>query len=646
MPTYPVTGTVTGTGGETTLKSDELEFLDTEIFFYDVAPTTINVGTFTVPSPGGTYTFKIKAPVLPDATYWKHGGTLATINFLAPASAGTATFSTQPTTVAEGAEATFTVTTTDIEPGSSLGWRLVHVGVVSNDSHYDSSYGTVGSITLDNTATPKGTFKIKTIIDGVTNPTGFKKEFKIQITKSGTVIATSNTVEVTEGAGTPGSLGPTYALSLAGSSVNEGSTITGTITVTNPPIEARIINWQLVDISNPYGKSASKYFSTSGSVTIPAGATTATFDISVYEDNIDSPGKTFKVMLTNSQGVKILTSAVGPITVNDTSKSPATAVATTGGSLTVSTLNRTDYNVGVSSGAGLAGSEITRNSGSYLYIFPNGTWQVRFDDASDVNGNWFTPTTPNIGNDYYIRISRLGSPTIAGDGGENLRNVGLSQLNTTKTVGAYAYGFRCVDPEMEILVDSDGTTKLAADLEVGDEVYTMHEATKIWGYYKVLNHEIVTQPKLLLTFTDGTTLLASKSHKVYLGKNIWRTIDSLNLGERLVTFSGIMKELQSSEDVGDGLVISMEINDAHTYVANEVISHNKASVSQYHYASYNITYQIEIAKDSAGTGMQTATISLGGSIGDIAYINGDPNISGPGDGSGPSDGGGDGGGDS
>ena len=635
MPTYSVTGTVTGTGGETTLKSDELEFTDTELLFTESAPTTINVGTFTVPSPGGTYTFKIKSPVLPNTTYWRHGGTLATINFLAPASAGTATFTVQPTTVAEGAEANFTVTTTDIQPGTALGWRLVHVGVVSNDSHYDPSYGTVGSITLDNTTAPKGSFKIKTLLDGVTNLPGFKKEFKIQITKAGTVIATSNTIEVTEGPGTPGSLGPTYALALSSTSVDEGNKLTGTITVTNPSITPTLINWQLVDISSPYNKSANRYFSTSGSLTIPANGTSGTFDISVYEDNLDSPGKTFKVMLTSVGGVRLLASAAGPVTVNDTSKSPVTAVTVAGGSLTVISLNRSEF---ITAPNTYDFEVLISDYGSFLYIFPDGTWQIKQTNSADINGNWFTPTTPGIGNSHFIKITQTGSPVTGGvpilfsTVGEHSPDVPLSPLNSMQFVGAMAYGYRCVDPEVEILVDSDGTTRLAADLEIGDEVYTMHESTKIWGYYKVLNHEIFTQPKLLLTFTDGTTLLASKSHKVYLGSNIWKTIDSLSIGERLVTFSGIMKELANSEDVGNGLVVSMEIDSAHTYVANEVLSHNKASTHQYHYASYSASYQIEISKDSAGTGKQLATISLGGAVGDVAYINGDPNTYYTGDG--------------
>jgi hypothetical protein len=632
MPTYSVTGTVTGTGGETTLKSDELEYTDTELLFTETAPTTINVGTFTVPSPGGTYTFKIKSPVLPSTTYWRHGGTLATINFLAPASAGTATFTVQPTTVAEGAEANFTVTTTDIQPGTALGWRLVHVGVISNDSHYDPSYGTVGSITLDNTTAPKGSFKIKTLLDGMTNPTGYKKEFKIQITKAGTVIATSNTIEVTEGPGTPGSLGPTYALALSPTSVDEGNKVTGTITVTNPSITPTVINWQLVDISSPYNKSANRYFSTSGSVTVPANGTSATFDISVYEDNLDSPGKTFKVMLTNVNGVRLIGSAVGPVTVNDTSKSPVTAVAAAGGSLTVISLNRTEFITGPSVGATI--EELSTDHGSFLYVFPDGTWQIKQTNSSDINGNWFTPTTPGIGNSHFIKITKTIGPVTGGlpTVGEHSPDVPLSPLNSMQFVGAMAYGYKCVDPEVEILVDSDGTTRLAADLEIGDEVYTMHESTKIWGYYKVLNHEIFTQPKLLLTFNDGTTLLASKSHKVYLGSNIWKTIDSLSIGERLVTFSGVMKELASSEDMGEGPVVSMEIDSAHTYVANEILSHNKVSGAQYHYASYSVSYQIEISKDSAGTGKQFATISLGGSIGDVAYIAGDPNTYYTGDG--------------
>ena len=593
MPTYPVTGTVTGTGGETTLKSDELEFLDTEIIYYDVAPTTINVGTFTVPSPGGSYTFTINAPVLPNTTHWKHGGTLATINFLAPASAGTATFTVQPTKVDEGQEATFTVTTTDIEPGSSLGWRLVHVGGVSKNSHYDSgpNYGIVGSITLDNTTTPKGSFKVKPLVDGVTNPPGSKKEFKIQITKSGTVIATSNTIEVTEGSSIPGSLGPTFSLALSPSSVNEGSNVTGTITITNPSSKELLVNWVLRDISSPYDKDITRFFSPSGSVTIPANATTATFTIPVYEDNLTTPGKTFKVMLVDAFGFNLLATAAGPITVNDTSKTPG--ITTSGGALTASALSGTfvDY---VYSG----------NGDVRMYIFPDGTARIGFGDL-----NWFTPTTTNIGSSYYIKIERTSFYEY-GAGGEADEGIDFTQLNNMISLGVKSIPYACVDPESEVLVDSDGTTKLAADLEIGDEVYTMHEATKIWGYFKVIRHEIVTQPKLILTFTDGSTLIASKSHKVYLGKNTWKAIEQLTVGERLVTFSGTMKELLTIEDNGLGPVVSMEIENAHTYIADQIVSHNKGPSPNDPEASVYATYTISFYTDITASPVGTATINF------------------------------------
>lgn len=613
MPTYPVTGTVTGTGGETTLKSDELEFLDTEIIYYDVAPTTINVGTFTVPSPGGSYTFTINAPVLPNTTHWKHGGTLATVNFLAPASAGTVTFTVQPTTVAEGSDANFTITTQDIEPGSALGWRLVHVGVVSNNSHYATSpgYGIVGSIILSNSAVPTGSFKVKPLIDGVTNPPGFKKEFKIEITKGGVVIASSNTIEVTESSSVPGSLGPIYALALSPTSVNEGGTVTGTITVTNPINKATNINWSLVDISSPYDSAPNNYFSTNGSVTIPANATTATFNISVYEDKLVSPGKTFKVKLTDSDGLSLLTTAVGPVTVNDTSKPTGAEAIASGGALTVSTMSGAYYNYGATGGWGVG-----LPSGSTLVIIPDGRWEVLLSNGSKYQGNWFTPTTPQIGSNYYIKAYVSSGPFYSGLGGNHTSGIDLVQLRAVESVGAYASGYNCVDPETEILVDSDGTTRLAADLEVGDEVYTMHEFSNIWGYFKVLNHEIVTQPKLLLTFTDGTTLTASKSHKIYQGKNTWKAIENLVSGERLVTFSGIMKELLSIEDIGDGLVVSMEIENAHTYVAADIVSHNiKAHTSDGHHASIYVDFTIEISIDQSGAGMQTAIVSLGGEVG-------------------------------
>ena len=58
----------------------------------------------------------------------------------------------------------------------------------------------------------------------------------------------------------------------------------------------------------------------------------------------------------------------------------------------------------------------------------------------------------------------------------------------------------------------------------------------------------------------------------------YSSIEDINLGDKLQTINGL-EELISKENIGVGEVIKFEINDAHTYIVEGVISHNKQPVT-------------------------------------------------------------------
>ena len=604
MPTYAVTGNVTSTNGETTLKSDELTFTKVEAVTYDLAPSTVQRATFTVTGSGGSFPFKIKPPVLPNSN-WKHAGSMAILNFLGQTSASVVTFTAQPASVNEGSEATFTVQATNVEAGIALQWVLVHVGEVSNDSHYDITYGLSGAVTLDNATTPTGTFKVKPVQDETTNPTGKQKQFKIEIKRGGIVVATSNTITVNDT-----SLGPIYSVSLSPTTVNEGEIVTATISCTNPRIKGQSLRWKLVEVPSHYASSLSTYFESQGVVTVADTTGTGSFTIQVHNDNLDNPvAKTFKVQLTTMSGVPLFTTP-SAVTVNDTSKTPglSTIVASGGAALAGGNLN------GLSVYA--ISSFTTQAAGGGVSLFNDGTWFARSTQGTVQTGNWFTPTTKEIGSNYYVKITSTPS-TVLGGGGDYGGETDWTPLNYTINFFAEASNYTCVDPDTAILVNSDGTTKLAKDLVVGENVYTMHEITKQWNYYKILSHEIISQPKTLVTFEDNSTLLVSNSHKVYLGRDIWKHIFDLNLGDRVVTHNSGMKTITSLKEADTGNVVSMEIEKAHTYVANDIVSHNKVGRGINYSSEYERTFTVQISNEpsASGSSYSTNTVTIGGQVG-------------------------------
>ena len=130
----------------------------------------------------------------------------------------------------------------------------------------------------------------------------------------------------------------------------------------------------------------------------------------------------------------------------------------------------------------------------------------------------------------------------------------------------------CPDPATPILI-SPGATIPAADIEVDTMIYTCHEMTLEYGYYRVIHKQIVQQPKLKFHFDNGTDLTVSLSHRFLLNNNQWTTARDIRTGMILKTFTG-QAEITSISKLGLGDVVQLEIDQAHTYIANGFVSHN------------------------------------------------------------------------
>ena len=158
----------------------------------------------------------------------------------------------------------------------------------------------------------------------------------------------------------------------------------------------------------------------------------------------------------------------------------------------------------------------------------------------------------------------------------------------------------CPDPSMTILM-ADGSYKKAGELVVGDLVKTYHEkdlekaskkslvlasggaekysqireqlessyAKATLGEYKVEFVNIIKDvEKIKLTF-EGSEIICSLSHKFYVNDS-WKEAKELTAGDEV---SG--KKLISKEKVESGDVVFITIEDAHTYICEGLLSHNK-----------------------------------------------------------------------
>jgi len=126
----------------------------------------------------------------------------------------------------------------------------------------------------------------------------------------------------------------------------------------------------------------------------------------------------------------------------------------------------------------------------------------------------------------------------------------------------------CPDPNMHILM-SDGSQKKAGDLKVGDLIKTNHEKTLELGEYKVEYVNILENvEKIKFTF-DESVIICSSTHKFYVNDS-WKEAKDMVIGDLVSD-----KKLLAIENVEDGDVVHITVEDAHTYICEGLLSHNK-----------------------------------------------------------------------
>tara|TARA_B110000503_G_scaffold62158_1_gene98500 strand:+ start:521 stop:2497 length:1977 start_codon:yes stop_codon:yes gene_type:complete len=145
-------------------------------------------------------------------------------------------------------------------------------------------------------------------------------------------------------------------------------------------------------------------------------------------------------------------------------------------------------------------------------------------------------------------------------------------VGNDRTIGNSGSG-GCPDPNARI-----DTTPcrwiLACDLRVGTTIYTMHELTQEWGYFKVESLRRSIQPKLTFIFANKTQTTVSASHKFFDGKE-FVVAGKLTIGDTVVNRDMESIVISDILAIGEGEVIHIEVKDARTYIADNMFAHNK-----------------------------------------------------------------------
>ena len=127
----------------------------------------------------------------------------------------------------------------------------------------------------------------------------------------------------------------------------------------------------------------------------------------------------------------------------------------------------------------------------------------------------------------------------------------------------------CPAPETLIKLKDGDTT--AGELKVGDLVHTQHEDTLEWGDWPVTGVQIIENQRRLKLSFDDNEIVCSWSHKFYVDGKEWVKAEDMKKGD---VVSG--SALDGVRPWEDGDVVKITVDEAHTYVAADLLSHNKS----------------------------------------------------------------------
>ena len=177
----------------------------------------------------------------------------------------------------------------------------------------------------------------------------------------------------------------------------------------------------------------------------------------------------------------------------------------------------------------------------------------------------------------------------------------------------------CVDPAVLITL-ADGSCVPAGSIKVGDVIFAMHEKTLEFGAYPVEYVEELDQPKALVLFDDGSSMLVSHSHKFFMVGGEWKQVYQLEPGDTVKAAPGATdKTVIELDPKGDGPVMKFTVTDAHTYISEGLISHNSKAKGG-------------VVRYMAQGGMFPG-YAIGGGLGSLgSYSDGGRLLRGPGDG--------------
>jgi hypothetical protein len=133
-------------------------------------------------------------------------------------------------------------------------------------------------------------------------------------------------------------------------------------------------------------------------------------------------------------------------------------------------------------------------------------------------------------------------------------------------------GGGCPAPWINITLSDGGTVK-AGDIKPGMMVYTRHETTGEWGNFPVTVVRNGEDNRWTILFESGIEFVGTFNHPVRVD-DAWVEIQHLKAGDKVVQPEGFAV-VKSAKYFDHGPIVKIEVQDAHTYLTEGFLSHNK-----------------------------------------------------------------------
>jgi len=447
--------------------------------------------------------------------------------------APTYTLTAGAASVDEGATATFTLATKNVAEGTEVAYTI---------SGVDAADVTGGSLTGKATVAADGTATISVALaaDGATEGAE-----TLSVAIDGQSASASTTVNDT-------STSASFTLTSDVSSVTEGSAVTFTVTASTAVVTDTEFKYQVSGVEVAGGTaSLSDFAAGSGTLKMPAGATTATFTITPTDDQTAEGFEGFKVSLLDSSFNEVASSS--NVVIEDAPETGKNFSLTASSNRTTGGIDNVSATIGDDTIIAVIDTKTATNS--------------TYGSGDQIDGLAGTDT---------LKVTAVGDGSLSAISGAVVQNVETLAINNSITAGTFTFDTTTVTGLKNIdLTSSVSQGTVVNNLAAGvDASMSSGKGDLTLTYVSAANSGGADSQKLSVSGQTGGTFTANGMETIAV-----TATGSASSGVTVASSTGTKVTVDGSTDLGLTTAIKTVDASAYTGKLNLTASHSTAQVT-------------------------------------------------------------------